>query len=41
MLYTLIQNLRESSTIEVDLVVAEWAVPLPSHIEKTLFTIAQ
>ena len=21
--------------------VAEWAVPLPSHIEKTLFTIAQ
>jgi signal transduction histidine kinase len=41
MLNTLIQNLRESSSIEVDLVVAEWAVPLPSHIEKTLFTIAQ
>ena len=41
MLNTLIQNLRESSSIEVDLVVAEWAVPLPSQIEKTLFTIAQ
>jgi len=41
MLYTLIQNLRETSTIEADLVVAEWAVPLPSHIESTLFIIAQ
>ena len=41
MLNTLIQNLRESSSIEVDLVVAEWAVPLPPRIEKTLFTIAQ
>ena len=41
MLNTLIQNLRESSSIEVDLVVAEWAISLPSRIEKTLFTIAQ
>ncbi len=41
MLYTLIKNLRETSSLEVDLVVAEWAVPLPSHIESTLFTIAQ
>jgi signal transduction histidine kinase len=41
MLYTLIQNLRETSSIEADLVIAEWAVPLPSHIESTLFTIAQ
>jgi len=41
MLYTLIQNLRETSSIEADLVVAEWAVPLPSNIEGTLFTIAQ
>src|SRR5256714_3233127 len=41
MLYTLIQNLRETSSIEADLVVAEWAVPLPSNIESTLFTIAQ
>ena len=41
MLYTLIQNLRETSSIEADLVVAEWAVPLPSHIESALFTIAQ
>src|SRR5215472_13687394 len=41
MLYQLIQNLRETSSIEADLVVAEWAIPLPSHIESTLFTIAQ
>ncbi len=41
MLYTLIQNLRETSSIEADLVVAEWAVPLPSHIESALFMIAQ
>jgi signal transduction histidine kinase len=41
MLYTLIKNFRETSSLEVDLVVAEWAVPLPSHIESTLFTIAQ
>jgi len=41
MLYTLIKNLRETSSLEVDLVVTEWAVPLPSHIESTLFTIAQ
>src|SRR5260370_17006302 len=40
-LYALIQNLRETSSIEIDLVVAECAVPLPSHIENTLFTIAQ
>src|SRR6266849_748134 len=41
MLYTLIHDLRESTSIEADLVVAEWAVPLPSRIESTLFTIAQ
>src|SRR5258707_1029144 len=41
LLYALIQNLRETSSIEIDLVVAECAVPLPSHIENTLFTIAQ
>ncbi len=41
MLHTLIQNLRESSSLEVDLVIAEWAAPLPSHIEKTLYTVAQ
>lgn len=40
-LYTLIQNFRETSSIEADLVVDEWAVPLPSHVENTLFTIAQ
>src|SRR6266705_5272057 len=32
MLYTLIHDLRESTSIEADLVVAEWTVSLPSHI---------
>jgi len=41
MLYTLIQNLRETSSIEADLVVAEWAIQLPLHIESALFIIAQ
>jgi signal transduction histidine kinase len=41
MLYTLIHDLRESTPIEADLVVAEWTVPLPSPIENTLFTVAQ
>jgi signal transduction histidine kinase len=41
MLYTLIHDLRESSPIEADLVVAEWATQLPAHIEHTLFTVAQ
>ncbi len=41
MLYTLISNLRESSSMEVDLVVDEWAGALPPHIEQTLFMLAQ
>src|SRR5947209_6838988 len=41
MLYTLIHDLREASSIEADLVVAEWAASLEPHIENTLFTIAQ
>ena len=41
MLYTLIHDLREATAIEADLVVAEWTMPLPSHIENVLFTIAQ
>src|SRR5437763_5702977 len=41
MLYTLIHDLREASSIEADLVVAEWATPLQTPIENTLFTIAQ
>ena len=41
MLYTLIHDLRESTSIEADLVVAEWTVSLPSHIENVLFTVAQ
>jgi signal transduction histidine kinase len=40
-LYTLIRDLRESTSIEADLVVADWAMPLPSRIESALFTIAQ
>jgi signal transduction histidine kinase len=41
MLYTLMRDLREASTIEADLVVDEWATPLSPQIENTLFTIAQ
>ena len=41
MLYSLISSLRESSSLEVDLVVDEWAVVLPPHIQNTLFTLAQ
>jgi signal transduction histidine kinase len=41
MLYTLIHDLREASSIEADLVVDEWATSLEPHIENTLFTIAQ
>lgn len=41
MLYTLIHDLRESSAIEADLVVDEWAAPLPLHVENTLLTVAQ
>lgn len=41
MLYTLIHDLREATSIEADLVVAEWMIPLPSFIENVLFTIAQ
>ncbi len=40
-LHTLIQDMRETSSIEVDLVVAEWSAPLPTHVEKILSTIAQ
>jgi len=41
MLYTLIHDLRESTSIEADLVVAEWTVSLPSHIDNVLFTVAR
>ncbi|MBE3557747.1 MAG: GAF domain-containing sensor histidine kinase [Ktedonobacteraceae bacterium] len=41
MLYTLIRDLRESTSIEADLVVAEWTVTPPAHVEKTLLTVAQ
>lgn len=41
MLYSLIQDLRETSAIEAYLVVAEYAVAVPSRVESTLFTIAQ
>ena len=41
MLFTLIHDLRESTSIEADLVVAEWEISLPPHIENVLFTVAQ
>ena len=41
MLYKLIHDLRESTSIEADLVVAEWTATLPENIENTLLTIAQ
>ncbi len=40
-LYTLIHDLRESSTVEADLVVTEWATQPSSHVEHTLFLVAQ
>jgi len=40
-LYTLIRDLREATSIEADLVVSELAVPLPARIENALLTIAQ
>lgn len=40
-LHTLIQNLRETTSMEVDLVVDEWSAPLPTSVEKMLATIAQ
>ena len=41
MLYKLIYDMREASSIEADLVVAEWAAQPPPSIEGTLFTVAQ
>lgn len=41
MLYHLIRDLRETSNIEADLVVAEWAAALPGKVESALYTIAQ
>lgn len=41
MLFTLIHDLRESTHIEADLVVAEWAAPIPGCTESTLLTVAQ
>ena len=41
MLASFIRDLREASSLEADLVVAEWAISPPSHIEQTLLTVAQ
>jgi signal transduction histidine kinase len=41
MLQSLIRDLRETSSIEADLVIAEWATAPPAHVEQTLLTIAQ
>ena len=40
-LYTMIRDLREATSIEADLVVVELAEPLPARIENALLTIAQ
>lgn len=40
-LHTLIQNLRETTSMEVDLVVDAWSALLPISVEKMLATIAQ
>lgn len=41
MLQSFIHDLRETSAIEADLVVTEWAIAPPTHIEQTLLTVAQ
>lgn len=41
MLQAYIRDLRETSKIEADLVIAEWAFVPPMHIEQTLLTVAQ
>ncbi len=41
MLQSFICDLRETSTIEADLVIAEWASVLPAQVEQTLLTVAQ
>ena len=40
-LQSFIHDLRETSTIEADLVITEWAAVPPVHIEQTLLTVAQ
>lgn len=40
-LQSFIRDLRETSAIEADLVIAEWAVAPPTHVEQTLLTVAQ
>jgi signal transduction histidine kinase len=41
MLQSLVGDLRETTAIEADLVIAEWASAPPAHVEQTLFTVAQ
>lgn len=41
MLQSLIRDLRETSAIEADLVIAEWVPAPPVHIEQTLLTVAR
>lgn len=41
MLYTQIRDLREATSIEADLVVAEWTIAPSACVEKTLLTVAQ
>jgi signal transduction histidine kinase len=41
MLQSFIRDLRETSSIEADLVIAEWAVAPPAQLAQTLLTVAQ
>ena len=41
MLYKQVCDLRETSSLDADLVVGEWATPLPDHLTNTLFMVAQ
>ncbi len=41
MLYALIRDLRETSVLEADLVVAEWVTPPTAQMEKTLLLVTQ
>ncbi len=40
-LYKQVCDLRETSSLDADLVVGEWATPLPDHLTNTLFMVAQ
>lgn len=41
MFYTLIQDLRETSSMEVDLIMNKWEAPLPPRVENVMYTFVQ